>query len=129
MKNWFTSLKGAILLSALALLSFIGYVLMEMRYFLGKWIPGDGAAMVETILILLIIGGWIRALFVAAGGRRGGLVALLAFCVFTALIGVYDVRYFPIPWPEETMVIASFVFSVIASAALALQPRQKKVTS
>ena len=57
MKNWITSLKGAIFLSALALLSFIGYVLMELRYFLGKWIPGDGAAMVETILILLIIGG------------------------------------------------------------------------
>jgi hypothetical protein len=124
MKNWFTSLKGVILLSALALLSFIGYVLMEMRYFLGKWIPGNGAAMVETILILLIVGGWLRSLFVAADGQRGGLAALLVLCAFTALIALYDIRYFPIPWSEETMVIASCVFSVIAIAALVLQLRR-----
>jgi hypothetical protein len=51
MKTWFTSLNGAITLSALALLSFIGYAFMETRYFLEKWIPGDGAAMVETIVL------------------------------------------------------------------------------
>ena len=37
--------------SALALLSFIGYAFMEARYFLEKWIPGDGAAIVETIVL------------------------------------------------------------------------------
>ena len=121
MRNWFTPINRTILFSALALLAFIGYTLMEMRYFLEKWIPGDGAAMVETILILLIVGGWIRALFAASGGRRGGLVALLVFGVFTALIGPYDFRYFPLPWPEETMVIASFGFSVIAIVALAFE--------
>jgi hypothetical protein len=44
-------------------------------------------------------------------------------------INPYDVRYFPIPWPEETMDIASCVFSVIAITALVLQLRQKKITS
>jgi len=93
MKIWFTSLNGAVTLSALALLSFIGYTLMEMRYFLGKWIPGDGAAMVETIVVLIIVGGWLRALFVAANGRRGGLVALLAFSVFNIMVGLYDLQF------------------------------------
>jgi hypothetical protein len=128
-KTWFTSLNGALTMSALALLSFIGYALMEMRYFLEKWIPGDGAAMVETIIVLLIVGGWLRALFVAAGGRRSGLIALVAFSVFTALIAPYDVRYFPLPWPEQTMVIGTFVLSVMALAALALQLRQKRAPS
>ena len=126
MKNRFTSLNGTVTLSALALLSFIGYVLMEMRYFLEKWIPGDGAAAAEMLIVLLIVGGWIRALFVAASGRGGGLTALVAFSVFTALIAPYDVRFFPIPWPEQTMVIATFVISVIAIVALTLQLRQKK---
>ena len=126
MKTWFTSLSGTITLSALALLSFIGYVLMEMRYFLGKWIPGDNAAAVETLIVLLIVAGWIRALFVAKAGQRGGLISLVAFGVFTALIAPYDVRYFPLPWPEQTMVIATFVFSVIAIATLVYQLRQKK---
>ena len=126
MKTWFTSLSGTITLSALALLSFIGYVLMEMRYFLEKWIPGDTAAGVETLIVLLIVAGWIRALFLAQAGRRGGLISLLTFSVFSALIAPYDVRYFPLPWPEQTMVIATFVFSVIAIATLVYQLRQKK---
>lgn len=126
MKNWFTSLNGAVTLSTLSLLSFIGYALMEMRYFLEKWIPGDNAAAVEMFVVLLIVGGWIQALFAATSSRRGGLTALLAFSVFTALVAPYDVRFFPLPWPEQTMVIATFVFSVIAIAALVIQLRQKK---
>jgi len=74
----------------------------------------------------LIVAGWIRALFLAQAGRRGGLISLLAFGVFSALIAPYDVRYFPLPWPEQTMVIATFVFSVIAITALVFQLRQKK---
>lgn len=127
MKNGFTSLSGTVTLSALTLLSFIGYALMEMRFFLEKWIPGDNAAAVEMFIVLLIVGGWIRALHVAATGKRGGLTALAAFSVFTALIAPYDVRYFPLPWPEQTMVIATFVISVIALAALVMQLRQRKV--
>ena len=128
MKTWFTSLSGAITLSALALLSFIGYTLMEMRYFLGKWIPGDGAAAVETIVILLIVGGWLRALFVATNGRRGGLVALLALSVFNVMIGLYDLQFVlntPMPWPEQLTVIVMLIVGVVAAAALVLHLRQK----
>jgi len=126
MKTWFTSLNGTVTLSALSLLAFIGYALMEMRYFLAKWIPGDNAAAVEMFIVLLIVGGWIRALFVATSGKRGGLIALLVFNVVFALIAPYDFQFFPIPWPEQTMVIATFVFSLIAIAALVMQLRQQK---
>ncbi len=126
MKNWFTSLNGAVTLTALTLLSFIGYALMEMRYFLAKWIPGDTAAAVEALIVLLIVGGWMRAVFAATNGRHGGLTALIAFSVFTVLIAPYDIRYFPLPWPEQTMVIATFVTSVIAIAALVIQLRRTK---
>lgn len=131
MKTWFASLSGTIALSALALLSFIGYVLMEMRYFLKKWIPGDGAAMVETLIVLLIVGGWIRALFVAASGRRGGLIALIAFCVFNIMIGLYDLQFVlntPMPWPEQLMVIVTLVVGVIATAVVAVLLRKSKIT-
>ena len=127
MKTWFTSLNGAVTLSTLSLLAFIGYALMEMRYYLEKWIPGDNAAAVEMFVVLLIVGGWIRALFVATSGKRGGLIALLVFNVVFALIAPYDFQFIPMPWPEQTMVIATFVFSLIAIAALVIQLRQKKV--
>ena len=129
MKTWFTSLNGAVTLSALSLLSFIGYTLMEMRYFLGKWIPGDNAAMIETIVILLIVGGWLRALFVTAGGKRGGLIALLAFSGFATLIALYDMQYVfsgPMPWPELTMIFVMLSLAVLAMAVLASQLRKSK---
>ncbi len=125
MKRWFTSLNGTITLSALSLLSFIGYVFLMSRYFLAKWIPGDSAAAAETIGVILVVGGWMRALFAAANGRRGGLIALLAFSAVTTLIGVYDLPQ-PGPWPSIMMVVATFVFSLIALAALVSHLRQAK---
>jgi len=126
MKTWFTSLNGAITLSALALLSFIGYTFMAARYFLEEWIPGDGAAMVETIVLLLIIGGWLRALFVAAGGRRGGLTALFAFSVLITLIALYDMQfvlYAQISWPEQVMVVVMLIVGVIVTTAMGVHLR------
>ncbi len=131
MKTGFTSINGAITISALALLSFIGYTLMEMRYFLAKWIPGDGAAAVETIVILLLVGAWLRALFLATNGRRGGLVALLAFSVFNVMIGLYDLRFVlntPMPWPEQFMVIVTLIVGVIAAVVLLAQLRRNRAT-
>ena len=125
MKRWFTSLNGTITLSALSLLSFIGYVFLMSRYFLAKWIPGDGAAAAETIGVILVVGGWMRALFAAASGRRGGLIALFAFSAVTTLIGLYDLPH-PGPWPSMMMVVATFVFSVIAIGALVMQLRRAK---
>lgn len=129
MKNWFTSLNGAITLSALSLLSFIGYTLMEMRYYLEKWIPGDNAAAVEMFIVLLIVGGWIRALFAADGGRRGGFIALLALSGFAVLIALYDMQYVlytPMPWPEQTAIFVMLGLAVLALAAIVSQLRQKK---
>ena len=125
MKNWFISLNGAITLSAMALLSFIGYVFLMSRYFLEKWIPGDSAAMAETIGVLFIVGCWLRALFVSARGRRGGLIALFAFGTFTTLIALYDLPH-PGPWPSLTMIVFTFIFSVISLTMVAFQIRQKK---
>ena len=125
MKTWLASLNGMVTLSALSLLSFIGYVFLMSRYFLAKWIPGDSAAAAETIGVILVVGGWMRALFAAASGRRGGLIALLAFSAVTTLIGLYDLPH-PGPWPSMLMVVATFVFSLIALAALVLQLRQTK---
>ena len=35
MNIWYTSLNGAMVLSVIAMLSFIGYTLLEFRYFFG----------------------------------------------------------------------------------------------
>ena len=132
MKTWLTSLNGTLTISALALLSFIGYTLMEMRYYLEKWIPGDSAAMVEAIVILLIVGGWLWALFAARDGRRGGVIALFALSLFAILIGLYDMRfvlYSPMPWPEQFTVFSILVVGVIAAVAVGAYLRSSKQTA
>lgn len=128
MKSWFTSLDGVVTISALAMLSFIGYTLMEMRYYLAKWIPGDGAAMIETIAILVIVGGWLRALAAARDGK-GGLSWLLGFAIFDVLIGLYDMQYVlntGMPWPEMSMVLVTLVVGLIAAGVVGMYMRGGK---
>jgi hypothetical protein len=130
MKTWFTSLNGVITISALALLSFVGYGLLEMRYFLGKWIPGDSAAMAEMVVMLLIVGGWLRALFVAANDRQGGLVALFTFSAFNVMIGLYDLQYVlntSMPWPEQFTVITIAIVGVVATVVAGVFLRKKQI--
>lgn len=125
MKTWFTSEKGTLTLSVWSLLAFIGYTLMEMRFFMEKWIPGEMAAMMETIVILALAGIWLRALLMAAAGR-GGRTALLALSGFAVLIALYDLQWLSSnPWPEATMILVMLALGVLAVAALALQRRSK----
>jgi hypothetical protein len=118
----FPSLSTAITVSSLALLAFIGYALMEFRFFLEQWIPGPTAAMLEALIVLLIVGGWLRALLGAASGRRGALSSLIVFGALGILIGLYDMQYVlnaPMPWPEQIMVVFMLFVSIVAAVVVA----------
>ncbi|MGZ5491674.1 MAG: hypothetical protein ACXWE6_13185 [Nitrososphaeraceae archaeon] len=132
MKKWFASYNGAVILSSAALLAFIGYIFMEMRYTLGNWIPGNTAAMVETVVILLIIGGWLRALFVTASGRRAGLIASLIFSLFIIIIAIYDMKYvifYETVWPLKLMVIIMLIVGIIVAVTTSVQLAQNRKVS
>ncbi len=121
MRTWFVSLEGALTISALTMLAFVGYTLLEMRYFLEKWIPGDGAAAVETIAVVLVVGGWLAALFAARDGKRGGWKVLLALGGFAILVGIYDMQYAlapAMPWPERLGVFVLLIAGVCATVAV-----------
>jgi len=120
MKTWFTSCNGALTLSALSLLSFIGYVFLMSRYFLADSIPGDGAAMAATLGLMLLIGGWLWALSAAKDGRGRGWRAALALSGFTLLIALYDLPH-PGPWPSLVTISAMLVFSILAMGAAVFQ--------
>ncbi len=125
---WFMSLNGAITLSVLAMLSFIGYAILESRYFLEQWIPGITAAVLETLFVLIVVGLWIWGLLAASGGSRGGLVAALALGAISALIALFDlIRYSPIPfgWPLlQISVWVMLVASAVSILSITLHMRQ-----
>jgi hypothetical protein len=104
---------------------------MEFRFFLEEWIPGPTAAMVEALVVLLIVGVWLRALLVAASGR-GALNALLALTAIGILIGIYDMQYVlntPMPWPEQIMVGVMMLASIAAAVVvLRYRSRMKKLS-
>lgn len=132
MRAWLTSSEGAITSSAVASLAFVGYTLMEMRFFLEKWIPGDAAAAVEAIGIVLIVGVWLAALFAARDGKRGGLKVLLALSGFAVLVGVYDMQYAvapAMPWPERLAVIVLLLVGVTAAIAVGMHLRSSRTTA
>lgn len=117
MSTWYSSKKITILLSTLALLSFVGYAFLEARYTLAEWIPGDVAAMVETFVVIVVVGGWLWALLAAAGDGQRGQVALIVFGAIAALIALYDFQFLfttQLPWSQRIFIVAMLILSLFA---------------
>jgi hypothetical protein len=119
---WLTSLRGALILSTIALLSFIGYALLVYRYVIDQLMPGIPGAALQTAFVILLIGGWIWSLYSAVSGSRGGLILVLICTSLPAVFTLYDlVFYSPVRygWPlVQISVWATFGLCVAAIAAL-----------
>src|SRR5215510_15686502 len=98
MKNWFLSLNGAITLSVIALLTFIGRLFMDWRY--EAQLMGAAGSIQETFNVLLLLafaGGWVWAMLVAIRGSRGGLLACLIFALLLDLGFAFAMFFFWCP--------------------------------
>jgi len=86
--TWLTSLNGAITLSVIALMSFVGRSFLDARYVLTEDMPDASKAMVGgwALFTMVIVGSWAWALVAAVQGSRGGLIALFAIALFTGLL-------------------------------------------
>lgn len=120
---WLTSLNGAVVASVIALVSFIGYALLVFRYVIDELMPGIPGAAIQTVFVLLLVGGWIWSLFSTASGSKGGLIGALICTSLPALFTLYDLLFYsPIRsgWPlVQISVWATFVISLPAIAMLA----------
>ncbi len=125
MIGWLSSLNGAVTVSTIALVSFIGYALLVFRYVIDELMPGIPGASIQTIFVLLLAGGWIWSLFSTASGSRGGLIGALICTSLPALFTLYDlVFHSPIRsgWPLVQMSVwTTFIISLPAIAMLAYQ--------
>lgn len=119
---WFRSQNGAITLSAIALLSFVGYTFLEARFFLEEWIPGNAVAAIETLVVLAIVGSWLYAFFKIVTGKESGLIVALILSILLVIIALFDlINYSPIPygWPLlEISVWAMLLSNAITIAAI-----------
>jgi hypothetical protein len=133
MKTWFTSLNGAITLSVIALLTFLGRTLIDFRYVALEFEQMEHILPVTlpyTLFALLLFGGWLWALLAAVQGSRGGLIATLVYNLFVALLGGLASFLFLCPspcstgWPLAEIVLwANLIVGSIAAVAMTLQLR------
>jgi hypothetical protein len=120
MIGWVTSLNGAVVTSTLAMISFIGYALLVFRYVLDELMPGIPGAAIQTLFVLLLIGGWIWSLLSAASGSKGGLIGALICTSLPALFTLYDLVFqSPISFGWPLVQISVWVTLITCLAAIA----------
>jgi len=82
MKNWFTSLNGAIALSMISLLVFLGRTLIDFYYVYREFNLDVGTVALAMLANMALFGGWIWALLSAVQGSRRGLISVLVLDLF-----------------------------------------------
>lgn len=106
--DYLTSSRGSLMFSILGLLSFVAYAFLVSRYVLEQLTPGVTAALIETLIVLAIVGGWVYGLLLASDGLRSGWIILLVCSLLPTLFTLYDlIFYSPIPygWPLLQIVV------------------------
>jgi len=106
--DYLSSSKGSILFSILGLLAFIAYAFLVSRYVLEQLTPGITAALIETLIVVAIVGGWVYGVLLASEGIRSGWGILLVCSLLPTLFTLYDlIFYSPIPygWPLLQIVV------------------------
>jgi hypothetical protein len=135
MKNWFLSVNGAITLSVIAFLIFLGRIFLDWRY--ESHLLGDPGSLEEFLFVLMFLafaGGWVWAMLAIKSGSRGGLIACL---IFALMLGVgFAVQTYLFLCPPASCpkfiphlwswVWAELISGLLAAIALVFQLRGKK---
>jgi len=134
MRNWFTSFNGAITMSVISLLVFLGGTFFDFYFVYPEFNLGISVLTLIIIANMVLFGGWIWSLLSAVRGSRRGLTLVLVFNIFFLVVIAVGtlVSYCPSPcgtaWPiGEIANWTSLIFGLLASAAVGFYLRRKVV--
>ena len=134
MRNWFTSLKGAIAISTIALLTFLGRGFLDWRYEYPLQDPTGSFDTPLALTYMLLAGVWIWALLAASSGSRRGLAVNMVLALLLD-VGLALATYFifcppregcvgwPNAWPWNW---ANLIIGILAALAAGSQLRDKR---
>src|SRR4030067_336684 len=74
MRNWLMSLNGAITLSVIAFLTFLGRAFMDWRYEYPSQDPAGNWDTPGALIYMALAGGWLWGLLAAGRGSRRGVI-------------------------------------------------------
>jgi hypothetical protein len=128
MRNWFLSLNGAITLSVIGFLTWLGRLFLDWKYEM------RGSDTINVLWSVALVGGWVWAMLAAIRGSRRGLIACLIFALLLD-IGFALLMYFFWCPPSRGCNVFSNIYSwnwahlisgLLAAIALVFQLRQKQ---
>ncbi len=127
MKNWFTSLNGAITLSTMALLAELWRAFVDFENEYSNFLSGTGQVLLATLIYTALFGSWAWVLVRAMPGSRGALIAALIInLLFLLVLPIGSlVSFCPSPcaelWPVmELANWINLIFGLLATASVAL---------
>lgn len=128
MKNWFLSLHGAIALSVLAMLVFLGRAFIDFYFVYPEFGLDIASVTGATLANMALFGGWIWGLLAAVQGSRRGLGMAFGFSLFFLVVIAVGtlVSYCPSPcrtgWPlGEIFIWLSLIFGLLSTLGLGMQ--------
>ena len=132
MRNWLMSLNGAITLSVIAFLTFLGRAFMDWRYEYPSQDPAGNWDTPGALIYMALAGGWLWGLLAAVRGSRRGLIgSLIAVLLLDVALALATYVFFcppwmgckgwPNAWPWNW---SNLISGAIAAVALAYQLRK-----
>ena len=138
MKTRFLSLQGAVTLSVLSILVFLGRTFIDFYYVYREINMSIGSVSGAMLANMALFGGWIWGLLAAVQGSRRGLATAFGFSLFFLIVIAIGtlVSYCPSPcqtgWPlGEIMIWLSLIFGLLSTLGLGIQlwgqPREQSL--
>jgi hypothetical protein len=131
MKNWFTSLNGAIALSAIALLTEVWRGFLDAMFVFPNDFGDESSLHLAALIYTFLFAGWTWSLISASRGSRRGLIA--AFIVNGLIWLMIPVSTLLFYCPVDCLAEAGWIFGLantlnllfglLAGIALGLQLR------
>ena len=101
MRNWFASRRGAVALSVLALLTFLGRAFMDWRYEYPLQDPAGAWDIPAAVVYMALTGGWIWGILATAqGSKRGRIVVLILPLVLNVALALATYFLLCPPWTD-----------------------------
>jgi hypothetical protein len=132
MTTWFSSRKGAITLSLIALISLLARSYYDIRYILVEEFSSlaPGMDVLWIVSFTVIVGGNMAVLLAATGNSRGAWIGLLVYNLVIGLgSGAASLVAFTSNNFELVIFTASLIAGVLAAIAVGLQLRRERLNS
>ena len=118
MKNWFTSLNGAIALSAIVLLTELWRGFLDAMFILPTDIGVESYLHLSALFYTFLFAGWAWSLISAArGSRRGLITAFLINALVWLMIPVSTLLFY---CPVDCLADAGWIFGLANTLNLLL---------